>query len=190
MVSKAVKKKFWAFVGYPESLPVDWLDVLKQSGLAFAVSPLHEFDVDPTGELKKPHFHFILVYNGPTTFNAVKNFVCDRLYSPIPIPLESVRGYYRYFTHQDNPEKYQYDSNEIQCYNGFALQNFVELTHHEISLLKRQLCDLIDSEKIFEYCDLVDYCRFHQLWDLFDVASNHTLFFSRLLDSRRNRSLR
>ena len=48
----------------------------------------------------------------------------------------------------------------------------------------------VDNEKIVEYCDLIDYCRFNQLWDLFDIASNHTLFFSRLLDSRRNRSLR
>lgn len=191
MGSSTVKKKFWGFVGYPESLPENWLDVLKQSGLQFAVSPLHEFDTDPaTGELKKPHYHFILVYSNTTTFNNVKNFVCGQLNSPIPIPLESVRGYYRYFTHLDNPDKYQYDEKGIQCYNGFAIQNHTELTHYEVSLLKRKLCDIIKQEKLLEYADLIDYCVYNEFWDLFDTASSHTIFFARYLDSIRSRCAR
>lgn len=189
MGSSTVKKKFWAFVGYSESLPENWLDILKQSGLQFAVSPLHEFDTDATGELKKPHYHFILIYSNTTTFNNVKNFVCGQLNSPIPIPLESVRGYYRYFTHADNPEKFQYNEKDIQCFNGFAIQNYTELTHYEVSLLKRKLCSIIKQEKLFEYADLIDYCVDNELWDLFDIASSHTIFFARYLDSIRNRHL-
>lgn len=190
MAGSNVKKRIWGFVGYSESLPGNWLDVLKQSGLQFAVSPLHEFDVDENGELKKPHYHFIIVYSGPTTFNNVKNFVCGQLNSPIPIPLESVRGYYRYFTHIDHPDKYQYDEKDIQCYNGFAIQNYTELTHYEVSLLKRKLCSIIKQEKLLEYADLIDYCMNNELWDLFDIASSHTIFFARYLDSIRNRGVR
>lgn len=190
MAGSGVKKRIWGFVGYPESLPENWLDILKQSGLQFAVSPLHEFDTDSFGEIKKPHYHFIIVYSGPTTFNSVKNFVSGQLNSPIPIPLESARGYYRYFTHIDHPDKYQYDEKDIQCYNGFAIQNYTELTHYEVSLLKRKLCSIIKQEKLFEYADLIDYCMNNELWDLFDIVSSHTIFFARYLDSIRNRVVR
>ena len=103
-----IKKRNWGFVLYPESAPIDWIDNLKIKGITFAVSPLHDKDVNPTGESKKEHYHVILCFGSPTTFNNVKA-ITDELNQPIPIPLESVRGYYRYFTHKDNPEKYQYE---------------------------------------------------------------------------------
>ena len=69
---KYLKKRSWAFVLYPESAPTDWLDLLTQKGVPFCVSPLHDKDVNPTGEIKKSHYHIILNYSGPTTFNSVQ----------------------------------------------------------------------------------------------------------------------
>ena len=48
-----LKKRNWTFVLYPESAPSDWIEQLKLSGLMCAVSPLHDKDVNPTGEPKK-----------------------------------------------------------------------------------------------------------------------------------------
>lgn len=76
-----------------------------------AISPLHDKDIDPTGESKKPHYHIILNYDGPTTYEHVKE-LCDSLNMTIPIKLESLRNMYRYHLHLDNPEKYQYDDRE------------------------------------------------------------------------------
>lgn len=53
------KGRIWASVGYPESLPTDWKDKLIETGLQIAISPLHDKDINPTGEVKKPHYHFI-----------------------------------------------------------------------------------------------------------------------------------
>ena len=64
-----VKKRNWAFVLYPESAPDDWIEQLRQTGLQCAISPLHDKDIDPTGEPKKAHYHIILCYSGPTSFN-------------------------------------------------------------------------------------------------------------------------
>ena len=128
MGTKNVKKRNWAFVAYPESLPTDWKEQLQATGLQVAISPLHDRDVDPTGELKKPHYHVILCYAGPTSYNVVKGLT-DSLKGPIPQPLEQVRGYYRYFTHMDNPEKYQYSPDTIETINGFSIMDFVELTY-------------------------------------------------------------
>ena len=75
---------------------------------SFAISPLHDKDLNATGEPKKAHWHVIVVYGSPTTESNVKSLT-ERLNAPKPIPLEQVRGYYRYLTHKDNPEKAQYD---------------------------------------------------------------------------------
>ena len=109
---KNIKKRNWAFVLYPESAPENWKEILQQTGLGIAISPLHDKDVNPTGEVKKAHYHIILIYDGPTTYNNVRSLT-ESLGQPIPQPLEQVRGYYRYLTHKDNPEKYQYDDKDI-----------------------------------------------------------------------------
>ena len=91
-----VKKRNWAFVAYPESLPEDWKELLKLSGLQGAISPLHDKDVNPDGEHKKAHYHIIVIYGAPTTYNNVLNFT-RKLNATIPQALENVRGMYRYF---------------------------------------------------------------------------------------------
>ena len=53
MPEKNVKKRNWALVAYPESLPADWLQILADTGLQVAVSPLHDSDVNPDGEKKR-----------------------------------------------------------------------------------------------------------------------------------------
>ena len=93
-----VKKRHWAAVVYPESLPPDWRDIIAQTGIKAAISPLHDKDYSADGTPKKPHYHVILSYDGPTTYNAVLGLVNGRLGQPAPQPLESVKGYYRYLT--------------------------------------------------------------------------------------------
>lgn len=53
---KKLKKRHWLYIVYPESAPSDWMEMLKQSGLQFAVSPLHDQDLDVAGNKKKPHW--------------------------------------------------------------------------------------------------------------------------------------
>lgn len=185
-MSANVKKRHWAFVLYPESAPADWRDRLQLTGLPVAISPLHDKDVDPTGEPKKAHYHIILSYSGPTTFNVVKNLTAS-LNQPIPMGLESVRGNYRYFTHIDNPDKYQYDSKDITHLNGFDIADFVEITKSEVNQIKKSLHALIIAEDIIEYSDFMDFLLENGMNTEYDVASNNTLFFDRMITSRRNK---
>jgi hypothetical protein len=182
---EAVKKRIWAFVLYPESAPQDWREQLKLSGLMAAVSPLHDKDTNPTGEAKKAHYHVILVYSGPTTYNAVAKFTAS-LNATIPQALESVRGMYRYFSHKDNPEKYQYDERDITQINGFNIADMVELTRSEVNELKSQILRLIRAADIIEYADLVDFLVDNEMWVEYDIAINHTFFFNSYIASRRN----
>lgn len=186
MADKKVKKRHWAFVAYPESLPENWIDMLKQSGLKVAISPLHDRDTNPTGEPKKPHYHVIVSYDGPTTFGNVEGLT-KRLNQPIPQPLEQVRGYYRYLTHEDNPEKAQYDKADIRTLNGFNILDFVELTKSEVTKYIREIRRFICDNDITEYAALLDIldegASIPPEW--FEVAVTHTLLFTGYLRSRR-----
>ena len=98
----------------------------------------------------------------------------------IPIPLESIRGYYRYFTHKDNPEKHQYDESEIKCLNGFAITDFVELSKSEVVKIKYDILDLIEKNGFCEYYDLIEFLKNDNIERL-EIAMNNTLFFNTYL---------
>lgn len=186
MTKKIIKKRAWAFVLYLESAPSDWMDKLKQSGLKIAISPYHDKDINPDGTPKKPHYHIILVYDGPTTYNNVKSFT-DSLNQPIPQALEQVRGYYRYFSHKDNPDKYQYDETEIVTLGGFNISDFVEMTKSEALIIKRELIHLIEDEDFIEYSDFLIFVEQNGTEEQFDIATSNTILFNNYLKSRRHR---
>ena len=186
-MAKDIKKRNWTFVLYPESAPADWVEKLRISGLLCSISPLHDKDTNPTGEAKKPHHHIVLVYSGPTTYSSVAKFTAS-LNATIPQALESVKGMYRYFTHQDNPEKYQYNAADIVNINGFNIADLCELTRGEVNQIKIQLLQLIRGLEITEYCDLIDYLVDNELTAEYDIAINNTFFFSSYIASRRHRA--
>lgn len=186
-IDTKTKKRNWAFVVYPESLPTDWLEILRLSGLQIAVSPLHDADLNADVSEKKPHYHIIAIYGSPTTYNNVLNFT-KKLNGTIPIPLEQVRGYYRYLTHEDNPEKAQYDKSDIKLLNGFNISDFTELTKSEVMKLRNEIFQIICDNDLTEYCHLIDLLRLDDRIgrpELLEVATNHTILFNAYLKSRR-----
>ncbi|NLI74793.1 MAG: plasmid replication protein [Euryarchaeota archaeon] len=180
---KSIKKRNWAFILYPESAPKNWVEQLTKTGLQCAVSPLHDKDINADGTPKKPHYHIILTYSGPTSYNVVKRLT-EQFNAPIPQALEQIKGYYRYLTHKDNPEKYQYDANEIKSINGFSIRDSVGFTRSEVNAIKQELQKLIKDKDLVEYAELMDYVLDDP--DLYDVACNNTIFFDRYLTSRRH----
>lgn len=184
---KNIKARYWATVGYPESLPIDFLDKLRETGLQIAISPLHDKDVNPTGEIKKSHYHLIFAYEGPTTYNNVKS-LCDTFNMTIPIKLESVRGMYRYHLHLDNPEKYQYDDRDRILLNGFDSNSVNELTKTEVNKYKKEILTFIVDNDILEYCDLITTLIDNDIPQMIDVATSHTILFNTFITSRRNKN--
>lgn len=183
---KNVKKRNWAFVVYPESLPENWLEILQKTGLPIAISPLHDKDLNADESEKKPHYHIILCYSGPTSYGVVKN-ITDKLNGTIPIPLEQIRGYYRYLTHEDNPEKSQYNKSEIKHLNGFNIRDFIELTKTEVSKIKREIRSIIFERCITEYSDLMLLLDNEGINERIEVAENNTIHFDALLRSLRHK---
>ena len=183
-MAKVVKKRNWAFVLYPESAPADWREQLQLTCLQCAISPLHDKDVNADKTPKKAHYHVIVCYSGPTSYNVVKGLT-DSLNQPIPQALEQVRGYYRYLTHKDNPDKYQYSESEITTINGFDIAEYVEMTKSEVLAIKQELTNLIREKDIIEYQDFMDYISDNLDKSRFDVASSNTIYFNTYIKSKR-----
>lgn len=179
------KGRIWASVGYPESLPTDWLDQLQATGLQIAISPLHNKDVNPDGEEKKEHYHIIFNYDGPTTFQHVKD-LCDSLNMTIPIKLESLRGMYRYHLHLDNPEKYQYDDRDRKLLGGFDPKAVDALTSTEVDRLTTEILEYIDDNDIQGYYELLHIFRTKEYHNMLAVAKSHTFMINTYIKSRNN----
>lgn len=175
-----MKSRNWSCIGYPESLNKDWIQILEEKGCQCAISPLHDKDINPTGEKKKEHYHILLNFPGPTTYNNVKN-ICDEIGATIPKNVISLVGYYRYLCHLDNPEKAQYDTKDIRTINGFKL----ELSSSEQIALKMEIIGEIKNKNIKEYKKLVDYYYNNGEIDKFDLVSRQTIFFNRYITSGR-----
>jgi len=181
-----VKARNWSFVAYPESLPSDWIERLQQTGLPFCLSPLHDKDVDPTGIPKKPHYHVILCYNGPVTFSNVKKHITDPLGQPHPQYLQSVKGMYRYLTHKDNPDKYQYDETQIKNFGGFDINSYADLTMSEEDRIFDSIEGIIFSNDIKEYATLIFYLKQQGMMEQLSFVRRHTMHIATLLKSLRH----
>ena len=182
---KKITGRSWAFVMYPDSMPENWEEIISNTGLPMCISPLHNKDLDPTGEVKKPHYHVICYYENSTTYNNVKTNVCDLLNATIPQKLESIRGMYRYHIHLDNPEKYQYDDRERKFFNGFDIDLANKLTRTETLKLLLDIYKYCDEYKISEYCDLVRSLQKNDSINLLDVITFNTLPVKTFLESKR-----
>ena len=177
------KSRYWAFIVYPESVVENWKDKLIELGCVFAISPLHDKDINPDGTTKKQHYHIILQFEGPTTYKNVKENICDLIAGTIPQKVISNRGYYRYLCHLDNPEKTQYDINEIEKYNGYE----IDLTTSEIVQIKSKIIDEIEVNNFTEYCDLIDWFNNNGEYDYLEISMNNAYFFNQYITSRRNK---
>jgi hypothetical protein len=180
------KKRNWAFVMYPESAPDNWREILQKTGLQCAVSPLHDSDMNADETQKKKHWHVMLCYNGPTS-EAVVSKLTANLKATIPQALESIKGYYRYLTHKDNPEKTQYSEADIITINGFNIREHVELTKSEVNKLKRDIMRFVEEHDIREYCDLLIELDKNEWFDMWDIAANNTIFADAYIRSRRHK---
>lgn len=178
-----LKGRHFAFVVYPESAPEDWIEQLKQTGLAFVVSPLHDKDINADNTPKKAHYHVIVSWGNSTTYRSARG-LCDTLKCPIPQVLKNCNGMYRYLTHKDNPDKYQYKE-QPKCYNGWVRP----LDNADVENIKKEIWKMVYTEDCQEYGELTMVCE-ERGAEYFEIASKHTIFFKAVCDGYRHNPVR
>lgn len=186
MIKSDIKKRNWTFVLYSDSCAKDWEEYLISTSVPFTYA-YHDKDKTDIGEDKKPHYHVMLCFDGPTTYNTMLEYG-KRVGAANGVvqPVGSVRGMVRYFCHKDNPDKHQYDESIIQCRNGFDPKDYFALTVSQQKAFKVKVIQFIQDNDIDEYADLIDILMENDCVDLFDIATQNTFFFTQYIKSRKN----
>lgn len=185
------RSRTWAFVAYPESMPEDWKTILDSLSVPWACSPLHDSDInETTGEKKKPHYHFVLSFDGKKSYEQIEE-ITSKLKATVPQRCLSIRGAVRYFLHLDNPEKAQYTSrkNEIMSGGAFDVEDALKLSATEKDDIVEKLEDIIYSKHVNEYANLSYWVKtYHKEWR--EVLKANSFHLSQIIKSlRHTRSL-
>lgn len=155
---KIGKSREWTCMVYPESAPENWREIAQQCFLETYISPLHDKDKNPTGEPKKPHYHVVMAWAGPTTYDNAKRIMATFGGVIEPRVVGSLRGICRYLIHMDNPEKAQYLPDDIVCYNGADWATAVALKSDKYSAIA-EMQDFCTKYGVKSYKQLSDYAR-------------------------------
>lgn len=184
----------WAFVIYPESLPDGWLEILRDTHVPIALSPLHDRDVwteadeeanpeHKAGEPKKPHRHGVMYFESLKTPDQALEVLeplgvkrVERVYAP--------KAYNRYLCHLDDPEKAQYPIEEVVRLNGADCSMVRELTADEREAMQRDIQRFVIDTGITEYAELMDYCL-ESNPDWLKIVRSQTITWRGYLASRR-----
>jgi len=186
---KDERTRTWAFVAYPESMPENWRAVLDELCVPWACSPLHDKDVnETTGELKKAHYHFVLSFEGPKSYEQVKA-ITDKLKATIPQKCMSIRGAVRYMAHLDNPEKAQYSISNIVTGMGFDVEDALKLSVTEEEDVLDEMCAFIEDNWIVEFCDFNSYVR-KERKEWRTILRHNCFFISQIIKSQRHKEIK
>lgn len=177
-----VRTRVYASVVYPESAPDNWQDILVDMFIPAFISPLHDKDVNPTGELKKAHYHVLLMYDGPKTkeqasdvFSKIGGVGCETV--------QSLRGYARYLCHLDNPDKYQYSQEDVRSLCGADYNSVIGLAADKYKSIREMMMFCVENN-IYSYAKLLEYASLEH-YDWFRVlCDNGTVVMKEYLKSR------
>ena len=173
------KSKYFCAILYPYSTTYDvdkLIKALANEHLTFAVSPIHDKDVEEDGSPKKAHYHLLLAYSSATTLNNIR---CWFKNCGMPeCELHSVRvcasgvGYFRYLTHKDNPEKAQYDYKDIRVFNDSdeLFKKFSKTASEKIDDLVR-IFQIVDELNTISFHSLIQYLMLNER-DLFKLLTS------------------
>lgn len=189
--------KWWSFIVYPESAGKNWREKLQLLGCELAISPLHDKDLwshdspeivdEETGEIieekgsryksgekKKSHWHCIIKFEKTIRYKEANKIVRAITNGPYLQKCMSLKGQYEYFTHANNPEKYQYEKSEIERYNGFI----VETTQSDRIVMIDEIGRVI-AEK--EFLDLGEVRKYYEgQYEYINVIALKGYYFEKL----------
>lgn len=172
----------FATVVYPESAPERWQSILEEEFVPAFISPIHNQDVNPFGEVKKEHYHVIIMFDSVKTNEQAKE-VFDKIGGVGCERVNSIRGYARYLCHLDNPEKAQYNQDDVRCLCGADYYNTIGLVTDKYFLIS-QMIEFCKEKDITDYAKLLEYAR-SERFDWFRcLCDNGTVVMKEYLKSR------
>jgi hypothetical protein len=172
----------FATVVYPESAPEGWQEILIEQFVPAFISPLHDMDINPTGEKKKPHYHVVIMFDSTKTKEQAEN-IFKKICGVGCEVVQSIRGYARYLCHLDNPEKAQYNQDDVRALCGADYTTTIGLVTDKYKAIG-EMIDFCEDNNVFSYSELLKYCRMER-FDWFRVlCDNGTVVMKEYLKSK------
>lgn len=157
---------------YPDSAPEDWKALIGEMCIPCFISPLHDKDIDPGDQPKKPHHHVVFMFDGkksPDTvaemFQTFGGVGCEKV--------QAFRGYARYLCHLDNPEKAQYNVDDVTAYGGADYRHVIGLPTDRYTAIS-EIIDFIDDNCITSLAKLMRKCK-DEKREWFNVIVDNTI---------------
>ena len=185
--NKDTRTRNWTIVVYPDSAPDNWRALLDDFHLEWIESPLHDKDINASGEPKKAHWHILLMFGGVKTFEQVSELI-EPLNCPIPNKVHNAKALVRYMAHLDNPDKAQYNIQEIVGHGGVDIAEMLRPSSSERYSCIKEMKIFIQENDITEYEDLFDYASEFRFDDWFPLLCDSSTFvIDKYIKSRRHR---
>ena len=171
--SNSQRTRNYACVVYPDSAPENWKEIIAESKIPVIISPLHDSDLNPDNVPKKVHAHVMAMYEGVKTREQVETFF--KSFGGVGVEVvNSVRGMARYFCHLDNPEKHQYDINQVTCYGGVDYMHLIGTSADKAKAI-REMLTYIEEDDVTCFADLLLYASINRS-DWFDALINNSAY--------------
>lgn len=148
---------YYASILYSESAPDNWMQILEDTHIACLISPLHDMDLDKDGNYKKAHRHILFIFETLKSRRQMQTIIdkigavgCESVISP--------KAYALYLTHENAPDKAQYNPEDILALSGGY--DFLERAHNSTISRYDVITDIIrfcQSENIDCFADIVEY---------------------------------
>jgi hypothetical protein len=185
--SKETRTRNWTIVLYPESAPDNWREIIDDMHIEWVESPLHDKDLNATGEPKKPHWHVLLMFGGVKSYEQVKELT-DALNAPIPERCHNAKAMVRYMVHMDNPEKAQYSQSDIKAHGGVDLAELLRPSSSERYSIISDMIGYVKANMIIEFQDLMDYARLNKFDTWFPLLCDNSAYVvNQYIKSQRHR---
>lgn len=173
----------WSCIVYPDSVKENWREILDDMHLKWVESPLHDKDKNPDGEDKKPHIHVGMFFDGKKSYDQV-NDICSMIGATIPVRMQNPKGFVRYLAHMDNPEKAQYNVNDIICHGGFDKESYIDISNRDKRLIIKDMMDYIEANEITSFYEFSKYCYTEHFDDWSEIITDkNTLFIKEYIKS-------
>lgn len=177
------RKRNFVFVVARESAPENWEDVISELHVPALISPLHCDDVNADGEKKFEHWHVMLMFKGKKSLEQVKAIAheCGAVNDYVQV-CQDTRGYARYLTHMDNPEKAQYSAADVRAFGGADYLGMVG-TAADTDTALGEMMDWCIEQGCFSFYRLSLYARGNRPDWFRVITSSRTVFLTAWLKS-------
>lgn len=180
--SNSKRTRNYATVVYPESAPENWQDILSEQFVPAFISPIHDSDKNADGESKKAHYHVMIMFDNVKTIEQASD-IFIKIGGVGCEVIQSLRGYARYLCHLDNPDKIQYDPQNVRALCGADYVATIGLVLDKYKAIG-EMIDYCKANNVVSFSELLEYSR-EERFDWFRVlCDNGTVVIDKYLKSR------